>query len=81
MIDEAAIGKAMSRYNKWLSEQNPEKLRARIAALEAALKPFDEMLQRDFSIMADDKRYADDFTANVLTRLGDLRAARAAMEK
>lgn len=53
----------------------------RIAELEAALKPFDEMLQRDFSIMADDKRYADDFTSTVLMRLGDLRAARSALEK
>jgi acyl-CoA reductase-like NAD-dependent aldehyde dehydrogenase len=52
---------------------------ARIAELRAALKPFDEMLQRDFSIMADDKRYADDFTSTVLMRLGDLRAARAAL--
>ena len=48
----------------------------RIAELEAALKPFDEMLQRDFSVMADDKRYDDDFTAKVLMRLGDLRTAR-----
>ena len=51
---------------------------ASIAELKAALKPFDEMLQRDFSIMADDKRYADYFTSTVLMRLGYLRAARAA---
>ena len=50
----------------------------RIAELKAALKPFDEMLQRDFSFMADDERYDDDFTSKVLMRLGDLRAARAA---
>jgi hypothetical protein len=50
-----------------------------IDALMAALKPFDEMLQRDFSIMSDDGRYNDDFTAKVLMRLGDLRAARAAL--
>ena len=50
----------------------------RIAELKAALKPFDEMLQRDFSFMANDERYDDDFTAKVLMRLGDLRAARAA---
>ena len=53
-----------------------EKQAKRIAELEAALKPFDEMLQRDFSIMSDDERYDDDFTAKVLMRLGDLRAAR-----
>jgi len=52
----------------------------RIAELEAALKPFDEMLQRDFSIMSDDERYDDDFTAKVLMRLGDLRAARKVLE-
>jgi len=59
-------------------ERGKDAARARIAELEAALKPFDEMLQRDFSIMADDERYDDDFTATVLMRLGDLRAARAA---
>jgi hypothetical protein len=53
----------------------------RIEELEAALKPFDKMLQRDFSIMAYDERYDDDFTTTVLMRLGDLRAARAALEK
>jgi hypothetical protein len=53
-------------------------LEAENAKLRTALKPFDEMLQRDFSIMADDERYDDDFTATVLMRLGDLRAARAA---
>ena len=53
-------------------------LHARIAELEAALKPFDEMLQRDFSFMANDERYDDDFMSTVLMRLGDLRAARDA---
>ena len=46
---------------------------ARIAALEAALKPFAEVKARFEDI--DDDEYAD-----CLVTMGDLRAARAAME-
>ena len=63
----------LDRIKTELSEKD-----ARIAELEAALKPFDELLQRDFSIIANDERYADGFSATALLRLGDLRAARAA---
>jgi len=77
MIDEAAIGKAMSRYNKWLSEQNPEKLRARIAALEAALKPFAYEASM-YDLPEDDE---SGLACMSYFKISDLRAARAAMEK
>jgi|LakMenEpi03Aug12_release.lakeMendotaPanAssembly.Ray.scaffolds.fasta_scaffold113236_3 hypothetical protein len=73
---EAEIEHLEQNFTEWLKEYR--KAADAIEELMAALKPFDEMLQRDFSIMADDKRYADDFTSTVLMRLGDLRAARAA---
>ena len=73
MIDEAAIGKAMSRYNKWLSEQNPEKLRARIAELEAALKPFADA--------ADNCDGKDVWKFMWGLKIGDLRAAAAALKE
>jgi len=83
MIEETIITVDLSDHNTLMEcyvglNKSFRKQKERIAELEAALKPFDEMLQRDFSIMADDKRYADDFTSTVLMRLGDLRAARAA---
>jgi uncharacterized coiled-coil protein SlyX len=79
----AELEEARAAQGKWINVLDAEiaDYIARILKLEAALKPFDEMLQRDFSFMANDERYDDDFTAKVLMRLGDLRAARAALEK
>mgnify|MGYP003348528276 CR=1 FL=1 len=56
--------------------QKIEKLEARIAALEAALKPFADLADKYDGDIDEQALWDRDF----MPKIGDLRAARAAME-